>query len=274
MAALAAPHAFAGGGPWLTSLTAAQKQAKEKKQFIFVDMFADWCGWCHQLDQQVFPSQAFQEATKNYVLLRLNTEDGADGTRLSQQYQVTSLPTSVILTHDGLVAGLIKGFHPPATMAKAIRDVEAGYVDFQKRAANESKIATDFKKRLELAREFRAHQAYADSIARFRKLTAESAVPEDVRDSAYFDLALTQFMTKKHDDALKTIEKFGTLQSKGESYEKSRFLAIEIHVQKADFEKALKELKSFKANFPNSPYSRNVEMLMPQLERRVTSKVQ
>ena len=271
--ALAVPQAFAGG-PWLTSLAAAQKQAKAKNSYIFVDMFADWCGWCHQLEQQVFPSQVFQNATKDYVLLRLNTEDGAEGTRLAQQYQVTSLPTSVVLTHDMVVVGLIKGFLPPDTMAKAIKDVESKYGEFKKRASSESSFAKDYQKRLDLAREFRAHQSMDEAITRFKKLTSESAVPAATRDEAYFDLALTQFMAKKSNESLKTIEKFGTVQKKGEQYEKARFLAVEIYVQKGDYASALDELREFKSKFPNSQYIRNVEMLMPQLEKRVPSKVQ
>lgn len=273
VAALAAPQAFAGG-PFLTSLTAAQKQAKAKNAYIFVDMFADWCGWCHQLEQQVFPSQVFQNATKNYVMLRLNTEDGSDGTRLAQQFGVTSLPTSVVLTSDLMVVGLIKGFLPPDTMAKAIKEVEAKYGEFKKRVAGEASIAKDYSKRLELAREFRAHQAMQESIARFRKLTAESMVPAAIRDQAYFDLALTQFMSKKSDEALKTVEKFSTVQSKGESYEKARFLAVEIYVQKGDFASALDAVREFKTRFPNSIYTPNADMLLPQLEKRVPTKAQ
>jgi thioredoxin-like negative regulator of GroEL len=271
--ALAAPQAFAGG-PWLTSLAAAQKQAKEKKQFIFVDMFADWCGWCHQLEQQVFPSQVFQDATKNYVLLRLNTEDGGDGTRLAQQFGVSSLPTSVVMTHDSVVVGLVRGFLPADTMAKAIGEVEKNYGEFRKRVSAESSIATEYQKRLDLAREFRAHQAHPDAITRFRKLTAESAVPVAIRDQAYFDLALTQFMTRKGDEALKTIQKFATLQSKGDPFEKSRFLAVEVYMQRNDFASAVDELRSFKEKFPNSPLIATADQILPQLEKRVPSKVQ
>src|ERR1700694_1839053 len=75
----------ASAGTWLTSLNAAQKSAKARKQLIFVDLWADWCGWCHKMEQEVFPSEAFQKATKDKVLLRLNTEDGSEGTKLAQQ---------------------------------------------------------------------------------------------------------------------------------------------------------------------------------------------
>jgi len=97
----------ASAGTWLTSLNAAQKRAKERKQLIFVDLFAEWCGWCHKMEQEVFPSEAFQKVTADKVLLRLNTEDGGEGTKLAQQYGINSLPTFLVLTPEMTVAGVI-----------------------------------------------------------------------------------------------------------------------------------------------------------------------
>src|SRR5438105_14920598 len=107
---LLAPAAFAA--PWITSLTTAQKKSKDNKQLIFVDLFADWCGWCHKMEQEVFPSQAFQTATDDMVLLRLNTEDGNEGTLLARRFQANSLPTFLVLNGDGELAGTIHGYQP------------------------------------------------------------------------------------------------------------------------------------------------------------------
>ena len=268
-ALLLAPQAFAG--PWLKSLPAAQKKAQEDDQIIFVDMFADWCGWCHQLEQTVFPSETFQKATVNHVLLRLNTEDGSDGTRLAQQFQVNSLPTSVLLTPDMAVVGVIKGFLPAEPMAKAILDLESKYADFQKRASNEKAIATNFQKRLDLALEFRAHFSYAESAKRLRKLTTENKVPATIRDQAYFELALTQFFDKKLDDSMKTIRQFASVQTKGDYYERSLMLASNVYVQQGNYLGAVNELKNFKTKFPNSPLISSVDMMLPQLEARLAS---
>ena len=270
-ACLLAPSAFAG--PWLKSLPAAQKSAKEGKQLIFVDLFADWCGWCHQLEQQVFPSEIFQKATSNKVLLRLNTEDGGDGTRLAQQYQVTSLPTSLLLTHDMVVAGVIRGFLPADKMAQAIAAAEKDFSSFQKRAANESAIQSDYQKRLDLTREYRAHFAFGQAATRAKKLVAEPKISSSVRDQAYFELALAQFLDKKYDDAMKTIKSFEEVQSSGDSFERSMMLAGEIYVMQGNYLAAVNELKNFKTKFPNSPMIAQVNMLLPQLERQLNGQV-
>ena len=51
-----------------------------------------------------------QKATDNKVLLRLNTEDAGEGTKLAQDFGVTSLPTFLLLTPQGTVAGTIRGY--------------------------------------------------------------------------------------------------------------------------------------------------------------------
>jgi thioredoxin-related protein/ribosomal protein S21 len=262
---LAVPQAFAG--PWLKSLTAAQKQAKADHALIFVDLFADWCGWCHQLEQQVFPSESFQKATDGYVLLRLNTEDGADGTKLAQRYGVTSLPTSLVITHDMVVAGMIRGFLPPEPYSKMIVDTEKGFTDFRKRAASEASIASDYKKRLELAREFRMHYAFDKAIARFKKLVDDSKTPAAIRDQAYYDMALTQYANNQLDDCEKTIREFSKKQKEGDSYERSLLLLGEVYFAKGNYLSAVNELKSFKTKFPQSPLLNQVNMMLPAAER-------
>ena len=256
-------------GTWLKSLGAAQKKAKEANQLIFVDLFADWCGWCHKMEQEVFPSEAFQKATDNKVLLRLNTEDAGEGTKLAQQFGVTTLPTFLLLTSDGTIAGMLHGYLPASDFVKYLNETEGKYKEFLKRVASEPSLGRDYNKRLDLAREFRARTAYADSESRLKKLTTEFGVPADVRDQAYYELAFTQLLAKKYDDALKTIRKFATVQSKGEPFEKSRLLAGDIYVQQGNYKNAVKEFRAFKANFPKSQFIQNVDVVLPQIEQRL-----
>src|ERR1700719_4730572 len=89
LAALVAltPVSPAFAARWLKSLSEAEHDAQANNQLIFVDLFADWCGWCHRVEQEVIPSQQFQNATRSLVLLRLNTEDGGgDGNKVEQRY--------------------------------------------------------------------------------------------------------------------------------------------------------------------------------------------
>ena len=73
----------------------------------------------------------------------------------------------------------------------------------------------------------------------------------------------------RYDDGLKTIRKFATVQTKGESFEKSRLLAGDIYVQQGNFKSAVNEFRAFKTNFPNSQFIQNVDVVLPQLEQKL-----
>jgi thioredoxin-related protein len=269
-ALLLAPQTFAGA--WNKSVAAAQKTAKEKNQLIFVDMFAEWCGWCHRFEQEVFPSMVFQQATDDMVLLRLNTEDNNEGTQLARKYQVTSLPTFLVLAPDLSVAGIIRGYAPPNDFVKMLKDTRGKYDDFVQRAANETTIARDYPKRLELAKEFATRGAYDQSEPRFKKLTAEKGVPAPIRDAAYYELAVSYVLQNKLADGAKTVRELTTRSKAGEPVERSRVLLGQILMQQGDLAGAAAELRSFKKTFPNSALIRTVDMVLPDIERRLAAK--
>jgi thioredoxin-related protein len=268
---LVAPQAFAGG-TWLKSMAAAQKEAKAKNQLIFVDLFAEWCGWCHRFEKEVFPSQVFQAASKDMVLLRLDTEDRGEGTKYAQQYQITSLPTFLVLTSDLTIAGIIRGYAPPNEFARILTDTKTKYEAFRKKVAAEPSMARDYQGRLDIAREFTARQGYTQSEQRLKKLVTEKAVPQDVRDRAYFELALAQTLQKKYDAALKTINTLSTLQKAGEPLERSRFLVGQIYMEQGNLAGATNEFRTFKAKFPKSPLVRDVDQVLPRIEQQLGTR--
>lgn len=259
----------ATASPWLKDIASAQKKAKEKNQLIFVDLFADWCGWCHRFEQEVIPSQSFQTATEKMVLLRLNTEDGKDGSKFAKDYSVTSLPTFLVLNSDLMIAGIIKGYVPAKEFAVSLGETETHYKEFMKRVGDESSISKDYAKRFSLAKEFEARAGYAQSESRLRKLLAEPVLPVNVRDDSYFELALNQILQKKFDEARKTISKFASIQNKGDSFERSRLLIGDIYLQTGNAQGALDEYRAFKAKYPASAYNHNLDMMIPQLERQL-----
>jgi thioredoxin-related protein len=266
-ATLLAGQAFAG--PWVTSVDAAQKKAKAQHRLIFVDLFAEWCGWCHRFEEEVIPSQAFQNATDDMVLLRLNTEDGKDGTKLARDYGIRSLPTFVVLDEDLLMAGQIRGYAPANDFAKMLKDTLGRYADFQKRVGSEASIAKDFQKRLDLAKEYRERNGLPQSETRFAKLVAESGVPVSIRDESYYELALSQFLQKKYEASQATLKKFAAVQKQGDAFERSRLLVGDIYLSQGNLMAAANEYRNFKATFPKSQYVRNVDMVLPQVERQL-----
>ncbi len=141
-----------------------------------------------------------------------------------------------------------------------------------KRVSGERAIAGDFQKRLDLAKEFRVRYALPQAEERLKKLTAERTAPANVRDESFYELALTQLLQKKYDDSMATIQKFSTVTKKGEQYEKSRLLVGDVYLQQGKYDRAAAEYRSFKVAFPRSQYVKNVDMILPQIERQIPKK--
>lgn len=266
MALVLAPQTFAGN-TWLKSVAAAQKEAKAKNQLILVDMFAEWCGWCHRFEREVFPSKAFQDATADMILLRLNTEDGKEGTQMSRKFGITSLPTFLLLTPELTSAGMIRGYAPPEPFAKSLKETRVSHVEFKKRLKNEAKL--DYFQRLNLAKELNARADVDQAMPRLRKLMTEKGVPAAVRDQAYYELAVGYAVQNKLTEAQKTIRELLMLSRAGEAVERSRILLGQTYMQQGKLLLARDEYRNFKDLFPESPLLGNIEQVLAELEKRV-----
>lgn len=96
---------------WMTDFEAAKAKAKAENKSILLDFTgSDWCGWCIQLDREVFSKEAFLEyADAKLVLVELDfprakeqsAELKAQNRALAEQYGIRGYPTIVLLSADG-----------------------------------------------------------------------------------------------------------------------------------------------------------------------------
>ena len=268
---LAAPSGYAAG-PWHKTVATAQKAAAEKKATIFVDLWADWCGWCHKFEQEVVPSEAFQKATDKMVLLRLNTDDGKEGTQFAQRYQATRLPMFLLLNSDLTIVGVIKGYAPAADFSRMIDQTVGNYNNFQALLKKEPTLTTDYPNRLLIARQFRERQNYAQSEVRLQKLTTEKGVPAAVRDEAFFELAMLQYEQNRFAEVMNIIANFKKVQKQGTYFEKAYLLVADVYIRQGNLKAARDEFRSFKTRFPKSPLMPTIDMILPQIEQQIPQR--
>ena len=116
--ALAAPTSSSAPPGFLESYEEAVALAKKNDSPILVSLYATWCGWCRKLDREVFPSQAFRTFAEeqDFVLLRLDTEDGAAGTALTLRYDTSGVPNTLVLDPALVKIAHVNGYAPPHQM--------------------------------------------------------------------------------------------------------------------------------------------------------------
>jgi thioredoxin-related protein len=269
LAVVLLPASSLSASTWHKSIAPAQAEAKKKNQIIFVDLFADWCGWCHRMEREVFPTEAFRNATKDMVLLRVDTEDRGEGTKLSRDYGITKLPTFLLLDPDGLLVGVIYGYAQAEQFAKRIGEVRSKFKLFQAEVAAEPSFRTDYKRRLSLAVDFMSRNGHKQAESRLRVLAAEKNVPKDVLDSVQYHLALNLYLQRKLDDSATSLKALLTRQPQGEPLERGHLLLGQIYYEQGNYAAALTELRNFKKTFPSSTLMPNVDSLLPIVENAV-----
>ncbi len=103
----------AGPISWSSSFDDARRAASAD-QVIFVDVYTDWCGWCKYMDERVYTDASVQKFAANNVFVKLDAEDGREGTEFARRMQVRGYPTLLVFSKDGkLLASQPGAFRRP-----------------------------------------------------------------------------------------------------------------------------------------------------------------
>ena len=96
-------------------LEGALKKAKAENKLVLVDIYADWCAQCKELDEKTWPDPAVKAwITQNVVPIRIDTD--AKRKDLAPVLKIQSYPSVILLDADGKELRRILGFHKPAGM--------------------------------------------------------------------------------------------------------------------------------------------------------------
>ena len=148
----------------------------------------------------------------------------------------------------------------------------ARYHDFQKRAATEETFGSDYEKRFDLALEYTEHFAYFPGRDALQEADGRAKAPADIRDRAYYQLAVTQALQNRFGDATTTLNAFSKVETKGEAYERSRLLQAQMYWQQGNVMAAANELRQFKTRFPGSPLKDNADQMLQIVQQQLQKK--
>ncbi len=101
---------------WLEQdLEGALVRAKAEKKLVLVDIYAEWCAQCKELDEKTWPDAGVKQwLAQNAVAIRIDTD--AKRKDLAAKLQIRSYPTVLLLDADGRELRRLLGFEKPATM--------------------------------------------------------------------------------------------------------------------------------------------------------------
>ena len=125
---------------WVKDLEKGLKLAEEKGKPALIDFFAEWCTYCHKLDNETFSDKRVIEKSRDYVMIKFDaTKTTQETAQVLREFQVSGFPTLILLNPKTEKAIRIPGFVPADSMLKAMNDVAP------KKQSDEEKTASDEK---------------------------------------------------------------------------------------------------------------------------------
>jgi thiol-disulfide isomerase/thioredoxin len=86
---------------WEKNFDAALRRAKSAGKPVIVDFWAEWCAWCHRLDQSTYVDPWVVRKAQAFVAVKIDTEGSRKEQQIAEKYQVRTLPTIVFLSPEG-----------------------------------------------------------------------------------------------------------------------------------------------------------------------------
>lgn len=122
--------------PAWTTLDNAMNMAKKENKWVFLDFYADWCTYCHQLDNTTLKHPAvLNELKKNFLSVKINTEsskstiwkkDTLTYTQLAEKMGVSSLPMLMFINKKGEIIGHYSSYIDAKLFTSLLQYISSG----------------------------------------------------------------------------------------------------------------------------------------------------
>lgn len=95
---------------------------KSQHKKIFINFFADWCGYCVKMDKSTFVDpEVVSYLNKNFIAIKVNSEKQES---LASRYKVRGLPSNWFVSDSGEQIGNYPGYIPADNLLPILKYIQ------------------------------------------------------------------------------------------------------------------------------------------------------
>jgi thioredoxin-like negative regulator of GroEL len=245
---------------WAKNYESGLAEAKKSNKPIFVDIYADWCAWCHELDKQVYTNEDFIRFMNGFVAIKVNAEEEPEGTRLAEKFSVEAFPTLLVLDSLGNPTNRIEGYLDATDLINEINSM----MELQDSA---KKDPADEEVAMELLEAYLQKGMADQAEQQSRKMLAATSMSQENKSLAAFALALVLYERDKLQEAATTLESSLPGMEEPETQEATILMLCQIYLELEHPDKARAYLQTYLDKFPEGEEFENVEALLAELDQ-------
>lgn len=201
---------------WETSILQAMERAKKEDKVIFVELYADWCGYCKKLESDILPDPEVVRSLNRFITVRLNGEEYPN---FMQRYQARGFPTLLFLDKYANYISKLSGM-PTKKIILREADLALKNSDIEKKLLTRIQESPDsLRANFEMGVYYFQTRDFPKSSSFFTKAVGLPAQKgeEDLNRQALYNLALIQMNQGNYTLAVSTWNKYVVKYKKTDS---------------------------------------------------------
>lgn len=257
------------GVRWERNFDTAVKKAKAQNKALMVDFWADWCGWCRQLDQTTYVDPDVVRLSADFVPVKVNTEGSRSDARVAQRYGVSSLPTIAFLSPSGRPLLVVNGFQGPGTFPHLMDSARQAGAQVLEWEAALDKDPNNAEALIKLGVHVFEQEAYEDArdlLMRAVRVDANRPVAE--RKQARMLLGIIHHYSRKYADAEAVLKEALALRPAGPYEAQILYVLGRTYKAWGRVDQARPVLQQVVKSYPDSPFAQRAQETLVVLDRR------
>jgi thioredoxin-like negative regulator of GroEL len=262
-------HPSGQGIKWEKSFDDAIKRAKASGKPVLVDVWTEWCGWCHRLDQTTYVDPVVVKLSEDFVAVKLNGEGGGGQALLAAKYEVTTFPTILFLSPSGRQLMRVNGFQGPGQFPRSMQAALETAARVMSWEAALEKNGRDAAVLLNLGVHLFEQEFYEDSRELlYRTVKADQPRPVADRAKARLLLGIIQTYDRKYAEAERLLKQALELKPTAEQQPKIMFVLGRAYLNWGKHAQARAVFEQILAEHPSSHVAGKARDALSALERK------